>query len=104
MMLLPIMPLLPAEIFTQSPPLELVFSYSDGPEQQVHNNFRERNEALVRAGKTWSRAQLQAAEAKMGWTWGWSVSSATGDRFLCNIGTGHVLTIPLSRLDTMIWS
>lgn len=73
MMLLPIIPLLPPQLFTQDPPLEITFTYSDGPEQQVHNNFRERSEALARAGKTWSKAQLTAIQNTMAYTWGWSV-------------------------------
>jgi len=33
------------------PPLELAFSIDDGPRGMVHNDLRERSEALAWAGK-----------------------------------------------------
>jgi hypothetical protein len=50
-MLLPILPLMPDELFTQDPPVELAFSMSDGPRGMVHNTVRDRSESLGRAGK-----------------------------------------------------
>ncbi|KAE8538024.1 hypothetical protein D1P53_006091 [Cryptococcus gattii VGV] len=73
-LLLPLLPLMPEEMFSQNPPLELAFSIDDGPRGMVHNTFRERSEALARSGRLWSEAQLHQAEQAMRWTYGWSWS------------------------------
>ncbi|KAK4683682.1 hypothetical protein P7C73_g6549, partial [Tremellales sp. Uapishka_1] len=73
-LLLPILPLLPAELFTMDPPLELAFSSDDGPRGMVHSAFREHSEALGKAGKVWPKAQLEKAEQGMRWTYGWQWS------------------------------
>ncbi|ORY33787.1 glycosyl transferase family 90-domain-containing protein [Naematelia encephala] len=70
-LLLPILPLMPPEMFTQKPPLEVVFSIDDGPRCLMHDNFRERSESLGRQMKLWSPPQLVAAENAMKWTYGW---------------------------------
>ncbi|RSH91311.1 hypothetical protein EHS25_009610 [Saitozyma podzolica] len=77
-MLLPILPLMPDELFTQDPPVELAFSMSDGPRGMVHNTVRDRSESLGRAGKVWPKAQLYKAEQNMRWTYGWGWSCPEG--------------------------
>ncbi|WVQ98701.1 hypothetical protein IAU59_005832 [Kwoniella sp. CBS 9459] len=77
-LILPILPLLPKEIFEMNPPLEIPFSYDDGPKGMVHNTFREKAEALARAGKVWPEAQLHKAEQSMRWTYGWSWACPEG--------------------------
>ncbi|WWD15888.1 hypothetical protein CI109_100312 [Kwoniella shandongensis] len=77
-LLLPILPLLPAELFTANPPVELPFSFDDGPRGMVHNTFREKSEALARAGKVWPQAQLDKAEQSMRWTYGWAWACPDG--------------------------
>lgn len=42
---------MPEEMFSQIPPVELAFSIDDGPRGMIHNTFRERSEALARAGR-----------------------------------------------------
>ncbi|OXG32358.1 hypothetical protein C367_01126 [Cryptococcus neoformans Ze90-1] len=73
-LLLPLLPLMPEEMFSQTPPVELAFSIDDGPRGMIHNTFRERSEALARAGRLWPESQLQQAEQVMRWTYGWSWS------------------------------
>ncbi|KAK8869838.1 hypothetical protein IAR55_000406 [Kwoniella newhampshirensis] len=73
-LLLPILPVLPEEIYEADPPVELAFSIDDGPRGMVHNTFREKSEALGRAGKVWPQAQLDKAEQSMRWTYGWAWS------------------------------
>nr|WVH01970.1 glycosyl transferase family 90 protein [Naematelia aurantialba] len=70
-LLLPILPLMPPAMFTQNPPLEVVFSIDDGPRCLMHDSFRERSESLGRQMKLWSPPQLVAAENAMRWTYGW---------------------------------
>lgn len=70
-LILPILPLMPKELFANTPPLELAFSLADGPRSVVHSSFRDRSESLGRAGKTWPKAQLYKAEQAMRWTHGW---------------------------------
>ncbi|WVQ71619.1 hypothetical protein IAR50_001159 [Cryptococcus sp. DSM 104548] len=88
--LLPVLPLLPPDIFTLTPPLEIAFSTDDGPRGMVHNNFREKSEALAKAGRVWPDAQLQQAEQAMRWTYGWSWS-CPDDTPLKSMGSDMVL-------------
>nr|XP_019042714.1 hypothetical protein I302_08420 [Kwoniella bestiolae CBS 10118]OCF21644.1 hypothetical protein I302_08420 [Kwoniella bestiolae CBS 10118] len=73
-LLLPILSLLPEELFKMNPPLELPFSSDDGPRGMVHNTFREKAENLARSGKVWPMNQLNKAEQSMRWTYGWAWS------------------------------
>ncbi|WVQ78122.1 hypothetical protein IAT38_000203 [Cryptococcus sp. DSM 104549] len=73
-LLIPILPYLPAELFTQDPPLEMAFSIEDGPAGMVHDTFREKSKALAKAGRTWPEMQLTQAEQSMRWTYGWAWS------------------------------
>ncbi|WVQ70107.1 uncharacterized protein L199_008332 [Kwoniella botswanensis] len=73
-LLLPILSLLPEELFKMNPPLELPFSSDDGPRGMVHNTFREKAENLGRSGNVWPMNQLNKAEQSMRWTYGWSWS------------------------------
>ncbi|WWC61152.1 uncharacterized protein I303_103731 [Kwoniella dejecticola CBS 10117] len=73
-LLLPILSLLPDDLFTMDPPLEIAFSSDDGPRGMVHNTFREKAESLAKSGKTWPQAQLDKAEQSMRWTYGWAWS------------------------------
>nr|XP_019013499.1 uncharacterized protein I206_01567 [Kwoniella pini CBS 10737]OCF52280.1 hypothetical protein I206_01567 [Kwoniella pini CBS 10737] len=73
-LLLPILPLLPDELFSMKPPLEIAFSSDDGPRGMVHNTFREKAESLAKSGTTWPKGQLDKAEQSMRWTYGWAWS------------------------------
>lgn len=57
-LLLPLLPLMPEEMFSQIPPLELAFSIDDGPRGMVHNTFRERSEVLARSGRCTYRVSV----------------------------------------------
>lgn len=46
---------MPKEMFEQNPPFEMVFDDSDGPRGMVHAGFKEKSEALAKAGKGSSR-------------------------------------------------
>ncbi|WVR05243.1 hypothetical protein IAU60_002255 [Kwoniella sp. DSM 27419] len=76
--ILPILPLMPKELFEMDPPLEIPFSFDDGPRGLVHDTFRAKSEALATAGKTWSEAQLERAEQAMRWTYGWAWACPEG--------------------------
>ncbi|ODO03427.1 hypothetical protein L198_02274 [Cryptococcus wingfieldii CBS 7118] len=88
--ILPILPLLPPDILTLNPPLEIAFSTDDGPRGMVHNSFREKSEALARAGRVWPDGQLHQAEQSMRWTYGWSWSCPE-DTPLKTMGSDMVL-------------
>lgn len=68
---LPMLPLMPEEMFTMDPPFEMAFSLGDGPRSVVHHNFKEKSETLAKAGKVWSKSDLAKAEHDMRWTHGW---------------------------------
>lgn len=70
---LPMLPLMPPELFTMNPPFEMVFSLNDGPRSVVHDGFKQRSRALGQAGKLWPKAQLFKQEQEMEWTHGWCV-------------------------------
>ncbi|WVQ78070.1 hypothetical protein IAT38_000151 [Cryptococcus sp. DSM 104549] len=70
-LLLPILPLLPAQLFTQNPPLEMAFTNHDGPGGMVHDTFREKSEMLAVQGQLWNVTELQKAEKDMRGTHGW---------------------------------
>ncbi|WRT67118.1 uncharacterized protein IL334_004084 [Kwoniella shivajii] len=77
-LILPILPLLPKELFTMKPPLVIPFSIDDGPRGMVHNSFREKAESLAKRGKAWPKAQLDKAEQSMKWTFGWAWTCPEG--------------------------
>jgi hypothetical protein len=50
-LMLPFLSLLPEEMFTQNSPFEIAFDDADGPRGMVHSGFRDKSEALAKAGK-----------------------------------------------------
>ena len=54
-LLLPVLSLMPDELFTANPPVEIIFTKGDGPMGMVHYELQERAETLGRAGKGESR-------------------------------------------------